>query len=487
MKKFFATIVCFLLFATFVAFPWTATPKLADADDEGLTKNHAVATNDYAAIASGKKLYLFSETVGFWQEYEHEYSIGKLQIDDAGKLYFLDERDELLLLDVVNFYQNSEPVHTGISCMDFILLGGSVLYAKGQTSSTDYTQFFQTPVGDFSQGVLIYRLDDSLRALTVDGDAVYALGGGGRLYELAEDFTQIATLTGATEIAVTGELLFSLAESGLRAYSLTDLTAPVDERAGSFSALTAYQGVGYAVAEGKPYAYAPASGSLTVAGGIFALPSVHNIATGSIKTEVEAGNAEFAVVATTQSALLIEVDFLNATEILPYLGSVRGEPIVALRVWKNADHALLYYKNPTSGNYQTYLVNADQTQELTENVVAYQTPKTVYATNAVGRYAYPLLALSPLDELARGEALQVVGEINGLGVDYYAVQKGERVGYIPKSYAVAKLDGETSAQADVLGEPKNEDGVWRLVFLLLGAAAVGILLDFIILRNGQEE
>ncbi len=485
MKKFFATILSLLLFVAFGVCSWTVTPKQVGAQEE--IKNHAVVTDDYAAISSGKKIYLFSKTVGFWQEYEHAYAVGKLQIDGAGILYFLDSQDELQTLDIVNFYQTSTPQSTGIFCMDFVLWGENLLFAKGQTSSTDCTQFFQTPIGDFTNPTFACELDDNLRGLIFGNATVYALGGGGRLYKHVNDFTQIATLSGAKEIAVAADKLFCLTESSLQSYALADLTSPIDEKTGNFSALTTNGTSGYAVKEGKPYVYDPIAKTVSQALGIFSLPSVHAIQTGTIKTDIAGGNTSFSVASTTQSALLIEVDLQNATEYLPYLGSIRGEPILALKVWQNANHALLYYQNPTSGEYQTFLVNVEETQEQPTNTVVYQTPKIAYTTNAVGRYAYPLLALSPLDSLTKGEQIQIVGEINGLGVEYYAIQKGETTGYIPKAYAAPSLNEASLTQTEVVGEGKDEDGVWRLIYLLLGVAAIGILIDFIILRNKQEE
>jgi hypothetical protein len=86
----------------------------------------------------------------------------------------------------------------------------------------------------------------------------------------------------------------------------------------------------------------------------------------------------------------------------------------------------------------------------------------------------------------------LLGEINKLDYDYYHVkfvkENGEEAtGYIPKPY-VNLYDGTPNdVQTETVGDLPQGNSVMRFTFLILGAAAICILIDYLILRKKSDE
>lgn len=90
--------------------------------------------------------------------------------------------------------------------------------------------------------------------------------------------------------------------------------------------------------------------------------------------------------------------------------------------------------------------------------------------------------------------MRVLGEITRLDHDYYQVEvvDGEGnatgvTGYVPKAY-VSETDGLPPTSENVIfgATDDNGDAIWRLAYLLLGFAAICILVDFLILRKKKD-
>ena len=113
----------------------------------------------------------------------------------------------------------------------------------------------------------------------------------------------------------------------------------------------------------------------------------------------------------------------------------------------------------------------------------------MYVSNDVPVYKFPHLSgLPTVTTLPRNTAISVLGEINDLDYSYYLVQyvDGDNVtylGYVPKAYAIAFDPTPPTPETEHYGASESDkDGVWRLVFLLLGTAAILILTDVLIFR-----
>lgn len=227
----------------------------------------------------------------------------------------------------------------------------------------------------------------------------------------------------------------------------------------------------------------------------FALPTVKTIPSEGLAEEIFSQNkAEFSVVETLPNSLLVQVDILAAKDTpspyLPYLGYYRSKtPITALKIGETADYALLSYRENASSEYKTVLVaKACQTELETEYVLPYETPKSGYITNASNGYKYPCMHLTEAGEFTKNEKVTLLGEINGTDCEYFAVAYGEKTVYVPKSH-VNLFDGATLIEETVTvgNAEKNNDGIWRLGYLVLGCAAICVLVDVLILRKKKDD
>ena len=226
----------------------------------------------------------------------------------------------------------------------------------------------------------------------------------------------------------------------------------------------------------------------------FSLPTVKTILAKGLAGEIYSNNeAEFSIVQTLPNSLLVQVDMEAANRsnsiYLPYLGYYRSKtPITALKIGETTDYALLCYRENSSSEYKTVLVaKACQTEIESNYVVTYETPKVGYLTNATNGYKYPCMYLKEAGEFTKNEQVTLLGEINGADCEYYALLYGEKTVYMPKSH-VNLFDGTPPTEQTVtVGDPEeNKDDIWRLAYLVLGCAAICVLVDVLILRKKKD-
>lgn len=232
---------------------------------------------------------------------------------------------------------------------------------------------------------------------------------------------------------------------------------------------------------------------LTVSVG-FTLPTVKTILAEGLAGEIFSNDeAKFSIVQTLPNSLLVQVDMEAAQAsnsiYLPYLGYYRSKtPITALKIGETTDYALLCYRENSSSEYKTVLVaKACQTEMEETYAVAYETPKFGYLTNATNGYKYPCMCLKEAGEFAKNEKVTLLGEINGADCEYYALLYGEKTVYMPKSHVNLFNGTPPTEQTVTVGDPEdNTDDIWRLGYLVLGCAAICVLVDVLILRKKKD-
>ena len=211
-----------------------------------------------------------------------------------------------------------------------------------------------------------------------------------------------------------------------------------------------------------------------------------------------ADNRDFTMVTVKEDAILTEFDLTalqSATEF-PYIAFERCyTPFTALKIGEEDVYTILVVPNGEIG-YKTYLAETAFCEELpsdTYYTTYADTTKTGYLTSAVCLYKFPYLNASlTVTEIPRGTQVILLGEISQLDRTYYEIsytdENGEvQTGFIPTSY-VNLFDGTApNAQTVTYGETTDDtDSVGRMLYLLLGLGAIGILLDFLLLKKPKE-
>ncbi len=495
MRKITSTIlsICTLAVAAFPSLAGLSAPKTAYAETQ--TERHTALADGYAAVsnatAEGSTLYLFNErNCGVWQEYLHSQTVTEMHFDGAGNLYFLDQSNDLYKLNLNALETNFIAEDTSIDCFTTFCILGDYLYSVDskndisflkKISLSDFTVCAENEFDGFLSKLAVQQ-DEKLRCLE--------WGSGTGVYALDLDNLQTSELfqapAGSDALAFAGDTAFTTTNSGsLCGYDMTTNT-PLPEKTGTYTALSSYGDNVYLLSGSTAYSYS-ATGELLPASGAFARPLVDKIPTEDLQTELSTGAGGFTVVETANNALLIEV----TDEGEPYFKhqrSLRKQPLKAIKIAERSGYAVLAYRENPTAAYKTYLVDPNLLTEKTAATITYDAAQVGYITNAAHLYKYPHLGLPTTATLERGEKITLVGEIRGLDCDYYEVTFEEGKGYIPKAY-VTLTDG-IPPQAETLTEGEkdsNEDGIWRLVYLLLGGAAICILVDFLILRKKRED
>ncbi len=491
MKKWTATILSLLTLAAISAAPVTQarSAPLLEASAEvaqpfsapTATPTHVATTEGFSAVADGQALYLFDEEKGgFWQKFTHGQAISQIAFDTQGTLYFKDALYDLYALNA-NTWTEEAPTYITDKCATFFLDGNDL-----------YTNTFSIELHDAEGNTTKYALDGVYESFAFLDEKLYAVKSDNGLYELTLSATATAThlydFTGKRQnlTAVNGNLFATDENGSLYGYSLSSGTETQTDT-GSYTSLSARGNRLYAVKNKEIYTCATeATATPTKATGEFALPYIENIPTGSLKTDVEQGTGAFEVVTTKPQALLVEVDLANAGATLPVAKTVRQEALTALKIGETAGYALLAHRENVDSEYKTYLAaNVGYTPlSKADYFTAYKEEASGYLTNAAALYKYPHLGLPALEKAERGAQITLLGEVRGLDCDYYQVRYGEVVGYIPKGY-VNTYDGAPEALTEqTIGETStNKDAVWRMAYILLGAAVIGILVDLLILRK----
>ncbi len=222
------------------------------------------------------------------------------------------------------------------------------------------------------------------------------------------------------------------------------------------------------------------------------LPTVKTILTGNIADGIFGdGEAEFSVAQTLPNSLCVEIDLakLDGASEFPYLSYYRSEtPITGLKIGETADYALLSYREDAASAYKTLLVAKDRQQELSDNFVTYDEPQKGYLTNAAKAYKFPSMGLPALSEFTKGAEAVLLGEVNGLDGGYYAVELNGKTVFAPKSHVTLFNGAPPASQTVTVGETgADKDSILRVAYLLLGAGAICILVDYLILRKKDKE
>ncbi len=449
------------------------------------TLTDVATTKGYTAATSGNTLYLFNhEKGGFWQEYTHTQALSQISFDGQGNLYFRDAYRNLYTLHAAEWTETVAAQDTGIDCGSFFLNGNDLYYANAADSNTLVYEYSMD-----SSAPLLFN--GSYKAFSFYDDVLYALDGENGLFTLSLSSQQATLLTrfstSRTHLAVSGNQIFTSNADGLYCYDKSSGTENTLAQ-GEYAALCVQEDTLYALQEGQAYTYSIGSGGAPAKeAGEFGKPHIAHIPTGNLQENIE-GTGTFTLVKTHPQALLIEVDFTAATELLPLIQTSRGEEMTALQIGETEDYALLAYRKAPSEPYQSFIVAKGSYDSLPQAHLTYEKAKIGYTSNEISLYKFPHLELPTLTEIPRGEEVTLLGEVNGLDCDYYEVRYGEQVGYLPKGYILDFANNAESPTQTVVGlEKENKDGVWRMVYILLGAAAIGILVDFLILRKKNND
>ncbi len=225
----------------------------------------------------------------------------------------------------------------------------------------------------------------------------------------------------------------------------------------------------------------------------FNLPTVKTIPTQAVDLELFSDNAaNYEVVTTKAEALLVEFDVtkLSGASVFPYVRYFRQtQPITALKVGKTEEYTLLSYREDTASAYRTYLVANENCERLTTPYkTTYEEEKTGFVTGSAYLYKYPSMGLPTITPLDKDEQITLIGEVIGLDCNYYEVRYGERIGYITKANVLPFNGAPLPTQTTVFGDVGvDKDSIWRLAYLCLGAGAICILVDFLILRKKHDD
>ena len=251
--------------------------------------------------------------------------------------------------------------------------------------------------------------------------------------------------------------------------------------------------------------YLSYTGNLVISTNLIPLSTMKNIRTNGIEKEIfSGGTSEFTVVETSPNAILIAFDLEEFStlptgilnNVFPYVSYHReAEPRTALKLGSAGEYAILAVFDSETHTYTNYLTNERYyvTEKSTDEYLVEYKPeeeRTGYLTNAVTLYKYPYLTkLLQVSGLTKNQEITLIGEINDLDYSYYRIEYVDesgatQTGFIPKRY-VTLFNGEplTSEKTTYAEKEPNEDELWRLTFLLLGAAAICILTDLLILRR----
>ncbi len=233
---------------------------------------------------------------------------------------------------------------------------------------------------------------------------------------------------------------------------------------------------------------------------ILELPTVKTIALHGADAEIFAeASATFSVVQTNPDALIIyfDIDELQGAEVFPYLSYERAnQPFTALKIGETADYDVLACFDESTHAYNTCIVLKAQRRELPPEDYRfdYDEPQTGYLTNDVHLYKFPYLTrLLTVSRLQAGSQIQLLGEIDRLDHPYYQIaytdENGEQqVGFVPKAYVTSFNGAPPVPETKTYGSTQNNnDSIFRLCYLILGAGVVCILADVLILRKRKDD
>ena len=226
-----------------------------------------------------------------------------------------------------------------------------------------------------------------------------------------------------------------------------------------------------------------------------ALPTLKTVQVNGADKEIfSKESAEFIVVDVAQNALLIGFDLqtLQGEKYFPYAGYSRTQtPLKALELGKSGEYSIIAVYDEAQRSYQTYYTRTAFTSIAKDYHAPYENAIAGYITSEVTLYKFPYLnKLLTADVLPRGAQVEILGELS-LDHEYFEVRyqtaDGTKTGYIPRSF-VAETNGKPpQAETKVLGtEESNRDALFRLIYILLGLAAIAVLANYLLLRKKEK-
>lgn len=205
-------------------------------------------------------------------------------------------------------------------------------------------------------------------------------------------------------------------------------------------------------------------------------------------------SAEFIVVDVAQNALLVSFDLqtLQGADYFPYAGYSRAQtPLKALELGQSGEYSIIAVYDESQKSYQTYYTHTAFTSIAKDYHAPYESAVAGYITSEVTLYKFPYLnKLLTADVLPRGAQVEILGELS-LDHEYFEVRyqtaDGTKTGYIPRSF-VAETNGKPpQAETKILGnQESNRDALFRLVYILLGLAAIAVLANYLLLRKQNK-
>ncbi|MBQ8320346.1 MAG: hypothetical protein IJX81_05645 [Clostridia bacterium] len=248
-------------------------------------------------------------------------------------------------------------------------------------------------------------------------------------------------------------------------------------------------------------AYLTYDGCLTVCTQDLQLPTMRTIATESVNENIFGdAAAQFKVVEASKDALLVAFDLAGTkdAEYFSYTHHARSKTAVtALQIGETERYGVLAVFDKEKGEYDNYLLLKRYLTALDPSVYqktfSEEEQKTVWLTNAIHLYKFPYLTeLLTNGNAEKNQALTVLGEVTELDYDYYLVsyetESGERkTGYVPIAYTTNFNGAPPTSEDTVYGEREAAlDSVYRMTYLLLGTAAIALLVDYLILRKKEN-
>ena len=209
------------------------------------------------------------------------------------------------------------------------------------------------------------------------------------------------------------------------------------------------------------------------------------------------GNALFSLVEIPERTLLVEYDMsrLNGANVFPYLSHARTKQTqTAIKLGESDRFNLVAVFDGETKIYTAAIVEKASCADIPEETylkkaAAFAECQTGYLTNAIDLYKYPYLTeLLTLTALPKNAEVTVLGQIDDLDYRYYLVEysNGETTyrGYLPQSYVTDFDPRPPQSESATFGDTETDrDSLWRLAFILLGCASIGILADYLILRK----
>ncbi len=350
-------------------------------------------------------------------------------------------------------------------------------------------------------------IPQSLRLLTSDVYGNLYVGAGTDLYRFTEiEFTNetsggeklLSDLpVSATKLAVDYQKnVYALCDGKILRFDETKTTFDLTKSlVYSQTAQTPVNSFAFGVEENATYLLY--DGNFLIQTDELNLPTVKNIPVNKADESIFAKEeAVFSVVNVSEKTLIVEFDGarLQGATAFPYLShSLTKKPLTALQIGQAGEYTVLALLNESTKEYQTFLALSSACAKLNEAeyLTTYETAKTGYLSNAVKLYKFPYLTeLLTVSTLSKGAEVSILGEVK-FDYEYYRVliktEESELTGYIPKSYVNDFNGAPKTPQSKVIGDENVDDAIARLIFIVLGLAAIGILIDFLLLRKKAEE